>query len=215
MTAKKTNDKGEVQSTSNTELQILANIEKAFYRNNEKATRRNTEDSLKWFSRYVPRSYSKVRSRQLFKDKSLQRTMISPGNMYFFEYDAKWKDKLPVWDRFPLIFPWDSWQGKDGATLFIGINLHYLPPRFRFVAMKALLKMRNQKRFRKGTRLIISWKILKNLSESKFFKHSVKMYRLDHVKSPFVQIPPSSWEMVLFLPLADWQKSGKRTAWKM
>jgi len=215
MTKKKTTDDGDLQNTTKTELNTLQSIEKSFYKNNEDANRRNTEKSLKWFSQYVPRSFNRVRTDRMFRDRSLWRQKVIPGSMYFFEYDAIHKDTLPVWDRFPLIFPWDEFTAKNGQKYMLGINLHYLPPAARFTAMKALIKTRNRKRYDESTKLKISWKVLQGLSGSKYFEHSVKMYKLSEIKSSFIKIPPSSWELALFLPLARWQKGSKATAWKI
>lgn len=214
MTTKKLDEKGNVKNTTDTELQILKSIEQAFYRNNPASRRRNTQKSLAWFSKYVPRAYNRVRTSQLMRDSNLYADRIIPGEMYFFVYDALHKDTLPVWDAFPLIFPWDTWS-KNGVSYFIGINLHFLPPALRLKAMQALLTLRNRKSYRKGTRLKISWQILMSLSQSKLFKHSVKMYRMDQVRSRFIKIPPASWEMALFLPVARFKKGTSAKAWKM
>lgn len=221
MANKRTDKDGNIENSTLTELGIFKNMEKAFWRNNPAKQKRNTLKSLEWFKSYVPRSFNRVAARQLFRDSDLKTDRIIPGRMYFFEYDAKHKDTLPVWDRFPMIFPWDVWRGGEGkfgepgVMYFIGINLHYLPPRLRFEAMKALMKLRIEKKYRKSTRLQLSWKILKTLSNSPLFKHSVKMYRMDHVKSQFVMIPSASWELAIFLPVAQWQKGSKSDAWRM
>lgn len=211
----KQDDPSKIENNTGTELDILKKIEIAYYKNNPTVQKRNTERSIDWFSGYIPKSWNRAKTSQLFRDQKLWSEKITPGAMLFFEYDAKNKDTLPVWDRYPLIFPWDVWKGKDGATLFIGINLHYLPPAMRLAAMKALLTLRNEKRYRARTKLKISWEVLKALSVNRMFEHSVKMYRLDHVKSTFVNIPAQSWEMAVFLPLARWQNGTKSTAWDM
>lgn len=220
MVNKVTNDSGKVQNKTGTELEILQKIERAYYRNNENVQKRNTEKSLKWFSQYVPRAWNRARTSQMFRDKDMWADSLQPGTMYFFEYDAKHKETLPVWDRYPLIFPWDVFRGngeygEQGVLYFLGINLHYLPPALRFAAMKALLTTRNEKRYRKSTKLAISWEVLTGLSNSKYFRHSVKMYRMDHVRSKFVKVPAQSWEMAVFLPLARWQNDGKSAAWSL
>lgn len=221
MADKLTDEEGKVLNNTDTELDILKNLEKSFYRANESSKKRNTEKSLKWFQQFVPKNFSRVRTARMFRDKSLWTSRIIPGNMYFFEYDAKTKDILPVWDQYPLIFPWDSWTGGDGnfgesgVQYFIGVNLHYLPPALRFQAMKALLKLRNEKRYRESTRLKISWQVLSGLSQSRFFEHSVKIYRMDQVKSKFVKIPARSWEMAVYLPLARFKKGSKKEAWRI
>jgi len=220
MAEKKTDDEGNIQNNTGTELEILANIEKSFFKANPSAMKRNTARSLDWFSKAVPKNYNNVRTARMLRDRDLWADSIVPGRMYLFNYSAKHAASLPVWDRWPLIFPWDVWQGgngnygEPGVTYFIGINLHFLPPRMRFLAMKALLTTRNEKRYRRNTRLKISWQVLKGLSNSKFFEHSVKIYRMDHVRSKFIHIPPQSWEMAVFLPLARWV-GNKSDAWKI
>lgn len=201
MTQKKTDDQGELENNTATELNVLANIEKSFYRANDSAKRRNTAKSLKWFSRYIPKNYSRVRTARLFRDRSLTVDMIRPGDMYFAAYDPIHKDSLPFYDEFPILLPWDMWQ-KNGHTYIISINLHFLHPSMRFAAMKALLKLRNEKRYRSSTKMKISWQVLKGLSNSKYFEHCVRIYRLDHFRTKFVKIPPRSWEMAVFLPVA-------------
>lgn len=215
MATKKTNDKDEIVNNTDTELELLSNIEKSFYKANPSSQKRNTEKSRKWFSKYVPKNYGKVRSARILKDRDLWANSISPGSLYLFEYSAKHHDTLPVWDRMPLVFFFDSFKSKAGDQMVMGINVHYLPPALRLVAFRALLKTRNEKRFRKSTRLNISWSVLKALSNSKYFEHSVKMYRVDHVKSKFIKMPAKSWELVLWLPLARWQKGSSSKAWKM
>lgn len=214
MTQKQIDSKGNIENTTDTEIQVLKSIEQAFYRNNPSSAKRNTAKSISWFSKYIPKAYNKVRTSQVMRDANLYADKIIPGDMYFFVYDALHKEKLPVWDAFPLIFPWDSWT-KNGVSYFIGINLHYLPPMLRLKAMQALLTLRNRKSYKAGTRLKISWQVLSALSESKLFKHSVKMYRMDQVRSRFIRVPPASWEMAMFLPIARWQKGSSAEAWKM
>ena len=43
---------------------------------------------------------------------------VTVGRMYLFQYDAKWKDILPYWDVWPLIFPFD-FARKSETTLFM------------------------------------------------------------------------------------------------
>lgn len=216
MANKKENFDGSIENTTGTEIQILQSIERAFFKNNPESKKRNTEKSLKWFSKYVPRAYNRARTSQAIRgDASMIMDSIEVGSMYFFVYDAKHKKTLPVWDAFPLIFPWASWRGNNGVNYFAALNMHYLSPALRFKAMIALLRLRNQKRYRKSTRLEISWAVLKSLSESKYFEHCVKVYILDNVRSKFIKVPPAAWELALFLPVARWQKGDQSLAWSM
>lgn len=127
----------------------------------------------------------------MMRDRKLFQSDIIPGNIYFAVYDPIHKDKLPVWDEFPLLMPWDVWTNeKNGHKYVISINLHYLPPALRFQAMRAILKLKSEDRYRDSTKLKLSWELLKSMSQHKLFEHSVKMYRLDHFRSLFIKIPP-------------------------
>jgi len=221
VTKKLTDDQGNVQNNTDTDLEILQSLERSFYRANPSSAKRNTAKSLKWFQQFVPKNFNRVRTARMFRDRNMWTDQIIPGQMLFFEYDALHKDTLPVWDRFPLTFMWDVWTGGPGKfglpgkKYAIGINLHYLPPALRFEAMKALLTLRSEKRYRKSTKLKLSWEILAGLSQSKYFEHSVKIYRLDHVSSKFVNIPARSWELAVFLPTARFQKGSNKEAWRL
>ena len=199
---KKRVEDGELVNGTGSELEILQNIEKAFYRNNKGSRQRNTQRSLKWFSQYIPRSYNRVRMAQMMRDRDMWSDTIRPGDMYLAVYDPIHKDTLPYYDEFPLLMPWDMWKGENELTYIISINLHFLPPALRFAAMKVLLTKRNEKRYRQSTKLKISWSVLKSMSNSKLFEHCVRVYRMDHFRSKFIKIPPQSWELVVFLPLA-------------
>ena len=66
------------------------------------------------------RSASSMRDN-MFRMQSQQRAYGSIGRMYFFKYDPKTKDKLPIYDVYPLVFPIE-----DYADGFLGLNIHYL-----------------------------------------------------------------------------------------
>jgi hypothetical protein len=195
-------DKQEYANQTGTELQILQRIEKAWKKNNPNSQKRNTANSLNWFRQYVGRAHNKVGTGVMFRDRKLWKEKMTIGKMYFYEYDPKYKDTLPIYDRYPLIFPFDSYKAKDGMTIVLGLNMHYLPPAARMAAFKALLKLRTEKRYRKNTKLQLDWQLLKAMSESEHFKKAVHAYRMDHVRSTFVEVPSQAWELALFLPTA-------------
>ena len=128
--------------------------------------------------------------------------------MYCFSYDAKWKDVLPYWDKFPLIFPISFKTDR-----MLGINLHYLPPGMRAKLMDALYTTMNNDRYDKTTKLKISYEILNGAAQFKLFKPCVKCYLFNHVKSPFMNINVNMWDYTLLLPLARFQKKSQDYVW--
>lgn len=122
-------------------------------------------------------------------------TRLTPGEMYMYYYDAKYKDTLPFWDRFPLIFPFRVKKDR-----FFAINMHYLPPPLRAAMMDSLYDFKTNDRYDESTKLKFSWKALNAMAGNKYFAPCVKQYLLSHVQSKFIKIPSESWDVALFLP---------------
>jgi len=129
---------------------------------------------------------------------------IITGNMYLFAYDPKTKEDLPYYDRFPLVFPFR--KVKDG---FYGINMHYLPPLLRAKLMDALYDTVNNDKMDETTRLRINYRILQSAAKFRFFEPCVKHYLNNHVKTRFLKVDPTQWDVALFLPLERFAKANK------
>jgi hypothetical protein len=121
---------------------------------------------------------------------------------------ARYKAELPYYDRYPLIFPV---QGAPGG--FYGINMHYLPYRLRAQLMDALYELSSNKRYDENTKLRLSYEVLKGASKYKLFKPTFKRYLSGHVRSRFVEISSSEWDIALFLPLESFAKASKSSVW--
>lgn len=131
------------------------------------------------------------------------------GLMYAFKYDPKLKKELPYYDTFPLIFPIRFEQ--DG---FLGINFHYLPPILRAKLMDALYPNVTNKKFDATTRMKVSYAILQAASKYRYFKPTIKKYLRNHVRSQFLQIDATQWDIALFLPTESFRKSDTGRIWE-
>lgn len=165
-----------------------------------KITRKDFENSADWFQQQVQHLIGKGTREQILAMKN--RSTIYPvmGRMYLAQYDAKWKNtpNLPVWDSFPLFFPFS----KNGNQM-MGINLHFIPIPTRIMAINALLRFSNNPSMSATTRLVMQWDMIKALSTAKNLglENCVKMYLMDHWRTPFVEVPPTSWSSVATLDL--------------
>ena len=157
---------------------------------------KGTEEARDWF-REAAKDVSWVNSGNLVNNsRKTPANTIMPGFMYMFLYDAKHKETLPYYDKFPLIFPLEKYD--DG---FLGINLHYLPHMYRARLMDALYALANNKNFDEKTRLRISYKILKKAARFRYFKPCVKRYLFSQLRSRYIMIPSNELDIALFLPL--------------
>jgi hypothetical protein len=153
-------------------------------------------DSRDWYREKAAAVRSINTVSLLNKHPEQQRSAILPGFMYMFGYDAKHKDTLPYYDRFPLIFPF-----QVTADHFMGINLHYLPLQYRARLMDALYSITTNKKFDEKTRLRISYDLLNSSAKYRYFEPCVKKYLKSQLKTRFLLVPSAEWDIALFLPL--------------
>jgi hypothetical protein len=128
--------------------------------------------------------------------------------MYFFMYDAKHKDTLPYYDKFPLIFM--VGPAKNG---FFGINAHYLPLPLRARLMDGLYEITNNNRYDESTKLNLSYRILKSTENLSGFKPCFKHYLRSQVRSRFVEVYPSEWDIALWLNAEQFIGASKTKVW--
>ena len=160
-----------------------------------------TEEAREWY-RDAGKQIKRVNENTLMRsDTDRLVNKLLPGAMYMFQYDPKYKETLPYYDRVPLIFPFKLIKGG-----FYGINLHYLPLTLRARLMDGLYDYTSNKRYDESTRMTLSYKLLNASANLKYFKPCIKHYLYDHVQSRFMYIYPSEWDIAIFLPTARFEK---------
>ena len=168
-----------------------------------------TQESREWFRKRIQRLTRVNRDALMREDEINRKASHSYGSMFMYFYDPKHKDKLPYYDRFPLIFKVGQYRGG-----FEGINMHYLPYRLRARLMDALYETSNNKRYDETTRLRITYDLLKAATKYKEFKPTYKKYLNQHVRSRFVEIGATEWDIALFLPVERFEKASKTAVWR-
>jgi hypothetical protein len=132
----------------------------------------------------------------ILNDASRVASKAFIGKMYFFHYDAKHKDTLPVWDKFPLVIPME--YNSDG---FLGLNLHYLDPYSRLVLLDQLHDFINNDKYDDTTTFNLSYKLLASSRRYSIIDGCVKRYLYGHIVSSMIYIEPDNWETAIFLPV--------------
>lgn len=132
------------------------------------------------------------------QERSRDGTVI--GKMYFFKYDPKWKDILPIYDKFPMVFPIERYS--DG---FLGLNLHYLSTTEREMLVDKLSEFAANKKLTPRTRLNLSYELLQSTKGlASLAKPCIKRYLFNHVRSRFIEVTPDEWEIAIQLDVSLW-----------
>ena len=157
------------------------------------------------------------RARGTFSDETPQSILTRSesltsrsllGKMYFYSYNPKWKDKLPWYDTFPLVFPIEEYNNG-----FLGLNFHYLRPKDRAILLDQLKVFANNKKYDETTKLRLTYNMLKGFSKIKRAKPTVHRYLSSKVNSKFVLVNADEWEVALFLPVERFKKANKKQVW--
>ena len=117
------------------------------------------------------------------------------GRMYMYLYDAKYQDLMPYWDKFPLTIVFDLLT--DG---FMGINLHYIAPRYRTALLLSLYEIAIDNDNDEEQRVLLSYQLIKSVSGLKYAKPCVKRYLYGHINSRIAEVPMDNWDMMAMLP---------------
>ena len=166
-----------------------------------------TKESINWF-RNTARSFNKVDRTDLISESSQYRNTIVPGSMYMFAYDAKHKDTLPYFDKFPIIFPINLYSNG-----FLGINFHYLPPSLRASLMDSLYEIYNNKDLSDKSKIKLSYTYLAGASKLNLVQPCIKRYLYSQFRSKYIYVAPKNWDIALFLPTENFAGASKFQVW--
>ena len=171
-------------------------------------------EAIDWFKSIVKKTQqaafpAATGRREIMTDRNTGVKTGKPtiGQLYLFQYSAKWADILPYWDMWPLIFPFDL--APNG---FYGINLHYLPPNARAALMIRLIKAQG-----KGGNMDENFKLKLNYSIITSFKPAIpciKRYLFGQVQGKGLYgISGEDWSYAAALPLHKFQKESAKYVW--
>ena len=138
-------------------------------------------------------------------EESVSKYDAFSGGMYLFRYNPQSSKRyMKQYDALPLVIM----LGQQGDG-FEGLNLHYLPSKYRISFMRALYgddELSNINEDDVTSRLA-------RTASFKFVKPCYKSYKYTGVSSRLVQIPPQNWLIASLLPISDFQLRPRKEVW--
>lgn len=129
------------------------------------------------------------------------------GMMFFYRYDPKHKQTLPVWDEFPLVIILEQYD--DG---FLGLNLHYAAEAERNVLLMSLLSSRIYNPELNKVKVNVDYeRIVQNTKKYPGFKNCIKRYLTTHIVGKALEIRPHEWGLAVLLPGAEFHRNQKKS----
>lgn len=194
----------------------LPPILERFLKANKKEKEKLNDIAISWLQLKIKALQSNIQNENIpLANKENQKVFIS-GGMYFYVYDAYWKEELPYWDKFPLMILLERKKFKNGNSGFLGLNLHYLPTDLRIKFLQKLLNLtsKHYNRHTQTIRLRLTYDFLKESIALKEFRPCVKLYLDKQIKSMILPIQAHEWIFAAGLEVDKFQKKGRNTVWK-
>ena len=141
----------------------------------------------------------------LTSDESISPLDVSTGGMFIFKYEPTTKNDLKYYDALPLVIM--VGRTNDG---FIGLNLHYLPEKYRVAFLRKLFSGIDFSDINQEDEIDNR---LQLASAYKFIKPVYKRYKYDGITSRMVRIPIENWLMASLMPMYKFQGKSKKEVW--
>ena len=160
--------------------------------------------STDWFREKI-REFGTPKTLDLIRDGK-RSTTPHFGRLNMFFYSPKHKDKLPYYDRFPLVLPLERYRGG-----FMGINMHYLPIPLRTKLLDKLYEFSSNDKFDETTRLTATYNRVRNIP---LVRPTLHRYLYNFVESPFRRIDADEFIVAALLPVQRFKKASDRKVWR-
>jgi len=167
---------------------------------------KSIEAAMIWFYREVKSLYGSVSKSTVPFSSAMEgigkisAEDMGSGRLYLFEYRASRDEEY--YDRFPIVLPFTVQSDH-----IVGFNFHYLPIRYRLLAIAAMLHSANP-RFPPKEKDIskLDYDFI-NGTTLNFMRVAVRTYKLRRIRSAIGSIPTTGWITAAFLPVAEYRGS--------
>ena len=130
--------------------------------------------SREWYRSSLIKYLNEIPEDDENPDDGSRENDVQVGEMYFFTYTAKFPERYPWYDSFPLVFVTEITKES-----FLGANLHYLSPTVRSGYAQSLINNEDG--------VIVPNK-------------TIHRYLFSQISSSFSRVPPSDYIGVSVLP---------------
>ena len=161
------------------------------------------QDKIKGLKGEVKNRFSSTNAAKFYREAETKvnpnvlKRRVELGDLFCYYYNPKYKTTLPYYDMFPMIMLISA--EKD---TFLGINFHYLRPKWRAVLLdRVTAKLGNG---------LPRWSKLRQIRQ---IAPTIKRYRFDHIMRRVIPIEENEQEIAIFLPTERFRKSAKAKVW--
>ena len=213
----------EEDSTATRDLQgIFDALTKIQERELDDPSDEKSEEAFKFYEQVAIEAYQQITKTSQFDQKAKKQILTNSlpdfvsrhkkaGVMYTFMYQPE-SDRLDYWDKFPLILK--MLDNSDSTESFLGINLHYLDPKRRWILLMNLMSHLSGSESNRDSRIIGLGMRKLALPTNRYSRVCIRRYKYDNIRGRALMIPPEHWIKMVFLPTYHFIGGKPAKAWK-
>lgn len=167
-----------------------------------------SKESMDWYEKFAISSYEDITNTSQFNAKSKQQILLNSnkdyystkrrsGSLYTFQYEPE-SINLDYWDKFPLVLR--MLDNSDSTESFLGMNLHYLAPKYRRLLMVSLISKLTGSVTDVDSRIIALGINKLMISSNRYGRVCIHRYKYDNIRGKALRIPPEHWLKIIYLP---------------
>jgi hypothetical protein len=132
--------------------------------------------------------------------------------LYTFKYEPESADDLDYWDKYPLVMR--MLDNSHATDSFLGINLHYLNPKYRRLLLVSLMtKLMGDTKDAESTIIGLNIKRLM-VGANKYGRVCIRRYKYANMRGRALRIPTEHWTKVIYLPTYQFVGARPTKVWK-
>lgn len=181
-----------------------------------------SRESLHWYENFMIEAYEEITESSSSNSRVKQQLLHNSikdfyslkrrsGSMYTFMYNPE-SDRMNYWDRFPLVIR--MLDNSDSTESFLGINLHYLEPRYRKLLLLNLMTKLDGEIKNPDSRIIGLGMNRLMLPSNRYGRVCIRRYKYDNMRGRALRIPPEYWVKAIFLPTYHFIGGKPVKVWK-
>jgi len=169
------------------------------------------ESAIEWYRKSVDRLRDtfpiKGTVQKVFKGRG-QVGNLRKGDLYMFRYIPEGRKELEYYDEYPLVI-----ATEINNNYIRGLNLHYLPHKYRAIFFSNLMILTTNKQMNEMTRIRIKNSMVRDMSKYRYGRVCQRTYALNRIRSKVIKIKPTEWFASLFLPTEKFIRKSKASIW--
>lgn len=160
-----------------------------------------SQEMQRWlFEKAAQTKNPTIARRLVVSNDQRGRSITILNRMYFFRYNPVGRYTLPKYDKFPMCIPIQRYSNG-----FLGLNLHYLPADARMKMIEMVLTTGGVFADADVTAMRVNYQLIKaSAALESLAGPCIHRYLFSQVRSRFIEILPSEYEMAVQLPVEDW-----------